>query len=55
MLNIKNRGLMPSFGSVNITMTTSLSQLISIEDQTKEISTLNSWEMSGVEFGISYI
>ncbi len=49
MLNIKNRGLMPSSGSVNITVT-SLSQLISIEDQTKEISTLNSWEMSGLEF-----
>ena len=49
MLNIKNRGLMPSSGSVNITVT-SLSQIISIEDQTKEISTLNSWEMSGVEF-----
>ena len=40
---------MPSSGSVNITAT-SLSQLISIPDQTKEISTLNSWEMSGVEF-----
>ena len=49
MLNIKNRGLMSSSGSVNITVT-SLSQLISIEDQTKEISTLNSWEMSGVQF-----
>ena len=51
ILNIKNTGLIPASGSVNIS-TASLSELVSIEDNTKEISTLNSWETSSVEFEI---
>ena len=51
ILNIKNRGLIPASGSVNIS-SASLSELVSIEDHTKEISTLNSWEISSVEFEI---